>query len=144
MKRAVQLSLLFALALYAMPALSQQQSGDFASCTRGCVALFQTIGDEMKQQIFLECDQIGGGCKGTGTLIVAGTDIPIRIEGTIGAELVLTIKGDGAAFAPIGSDAIHLQVAPDVAQQAYRVDLVRVPDMGAAPVAVSVVVTKII
>jgi len=98
----------------------------------------------MKQQIFLECDQIGGACKGTGMLTVAGTDIPIRIDGSVGSELTLNIKGDGATFAPTGSDAIHLQLQADQAQQAYRVDLVRIPDMGAAPVSVSVVVTKAI
>jgi hypothetical protein len=137
------LSLLILSAL-ALPAAAQQ-SGGLASCTRGCVSLLQTIGDEMKQQIFLECDQIGGVCKGTGALTVAGTDIPVRIEGNVGAnELTLTIKGDGAVFAPSGSDAIHLDLAPDQAQQAYRVDLVRVPDMGAAPIAVSIVITKII
>jgi hypothetical protein len=143
MKPIFALSLLILTAVVA-PA-GAQQAGSSASCTRGCVALFQTIGDDMKQQIFLECDQIAGACKGEGALTVAGTDIPVRIEGSVSpTELTLTIHGDGAAFAPMGSDAIHLQLEPDQAQQAYRVDLVRVPDMGANPIAVSVVISKIV
>ncbi len=92
--------------LFAPSFISGAHAAD-AVCTRICVQIIQAVGDDIKEQIPLDCVQESGTCSGTGFFTTADERAQVVITGSLsGDTLTLTVIGDKGAFAPPGRDAL--------------------------------------
>ena len=117
-----RLALAVALAVAAFPASAQRSDsvgvGSDPRCVKLCVAVLQAIGDEVKEQIFLSCDQITGVCTGKGHLTVGEERVPVSINSTLeGDALNLRIEGTGRSFATEEGDTLSMEIGPDMPWQ---------------------------
>ena len=82
-------------------------------CTKICAQIVQAIGDDIKEQIPLDCIQETGTCTGTGHFTTADARVPVVITGGLtGDTLTLTVIGDQGAFTPTGQDALVVPLQP--------------------------------
>ena len=111
--------LFLALSMAASPADAQTANG---RCTKICAQLIQAVGDEIKEQIPLDCVQTTGTCTGTGYFQTGETRVPIAVEGglTDGSTLTLHISSGQTAFLPTDADALVMTLAPDEPYQVGR------------------------
>jgi hypothetical protein len=123
-RRMTRVSGLFAiLALAAAGGLSTAPTAQAADigCTKICVQIIQAVGDDIREQIPLECIQETGACTGTGYFTAADRRIPVTVEGGLtGSTLTLKVASGQTAFAPTGQDAIVMPLDPGVPHQAKQ------------------------
>jgi hypothetical protein len=117
-----RLALAVALAVAAFPASAQRSGsvgvGSDPRCVKLCVALLQAIGDEVKEQIFLSCDQISGVCTGNGHLTLTDERVPVSISSTLeGDALNLRIESANGSFGTDEGDTLSMEVGPDMPWQ---------------------------
>ena len=107
--------------LLAFGGAAPAQTGD-PRCTNLCVAIVQSVGDEVKEQIALDCIQTTGRCSGQGHFQAGQVRTPVSIEGELtGPILTLRIRGEAdSTFVPMDADALILQLAPDLPRQAAQ------------------------
>lgn len=97
---------------------SAQQSdsvgaGSDIRCVKLCVALLQAIGDEVKERIFLTCDQITGVCKGDGHLTLVEQRVPVSINSTLDGDiLTLRIDSPTGGFSTDEGDDLTMEIGP--------------------------------
>ena len=121
----LRMKLLSALAacfgLLAFDGAAPAQTGD-PRCTNLCVAIVQSVGDEVKEQIALDCIQTTGRCSGQGHFQAGQARTPVSIEGELtGPILTLRIRGEAdSTFVPVDADVLILQLAPDMPRQAAQ------------------------
>lgn len=85
---------------------------DDPRCVKLCVALIQAIGDDVKEQIYLTCDQISGVCEGTGHLSLTDQRVPVSVNSTLeGDELRLRIDGpQGTIFRTDEGETLSMEI----------------------------------
>ena len=109
-----------AFGLLAFGHAAEAQTGD-PRCTRICVAIIQSMGDEVKEQIALDCVQTTGVCAGQGYFHTGDERVPVTIEGGLtGDTLTLRIRAPDRSFVPEGKDALTMTLAPGVPVQAAQ------------------------
>ena len=141
---------LFFLGL-AAPAQAQiQVQTTGALCTKICVALIQSVGDDVKEQIALSCVQTTGLCSAEGYFQTGEERVPVTIEGgLVGTTLTLRIRAADRSFVPEGQDAIVMPIDPGLVQQAAQFIVVNGLVEGTpfarsgTPVAVTVMVQRL-
>jgi hypothetical protein len=114
------LALVLGLGLLGLPGPAQAQNSD-QLCTRICAAIIQSMGDDVKEQISLDCIQQTGQCTGEGYFQTEQERIPVTIEGTLmGDTLDLRVHGNGTTYAPDGKDALVATLTPGTPVQATQ------------------------
>lgn len=92
-----------------------------AGCTKICAQIIQAVGDEIREQIPLDCVQQTGMCTGTGYFTTADERVQVVITGGLtGDTLTLTVIGDKGAFTPMGRDALVMTLEPGNPYQATQ------------------------
>jgi len=92
-----------------------------AGCTKICAQIIQAVGDDIKEQIPLDCVQETGSCSGTGYFTTADARVQVVITGSLtGDTLTLTVIGDNGAFAPMGREALVMRLEPGNPYQATQ------------------------
>ena len=77
------------------------------------------MGDEVKEQIALDCVHPTGVCTGQGYFHTGDERVPVTIEGGLtGDTLTLIIRAPDRSFVPEGKDALTMTLAPGVPVQA--------------------------
>jgi hypothetical protein len=112
-----------ALAVGALAALFFSSGGQAAEvgCTRICAQIVQAIGDEIKEQIPLDCIQETGACTGVGYFQTADARVPVTIEGQLSGEtLTLKVASGQSMFAPAEGDALVMPLTPGNPYQATQ------------------------
>jgi hypothetical protein len=105
------------IALFFVPGGQAAEVG----CTKICAQIVQAIGDEIKEQIPLDCIQETGSCTGTGYFQTADRRIPVTIEGGLtGDTLTLKVASGQTSFAPMDADALVMPLTPGNPYQAAQ------------------------
>jgi hypothetical protein len=101
------------------PADAQTANG---RCTKICAQIIQASGDEIKEQIPLDCVQTTGTCTGTGYFQIGETRVPIAIEGSLtdATTLTLRISSGQTSFLPTDADSLVMTLEPDQPYQVGR------------------------
>lgn len=95
--------------------------GADVGCTRICAQIIQAIGDDIKEQIPLDCVQQTGTCTGSGYFQTADARVPVNIEGGLsGDTLMLKISSGQTGFMPADKDALMMTLQPDNLYQAMQ------------------------
>lgn len=82
-------------------------AGESVGCAKICVQLVQAIGDDIKEQIPLDCVQQTGECGGTGYFSTEQGRAPVVISGGLTGEiLTLKIASGQDFFAPADQEAL--------------------------------------
>jgi hypothetical protein len=153
MKRVLLALCCAAFAAAASPASAQSVGGNLASdpdvprCVKLCVALLQAIGDEVKEQIFLNCDQISGSCSGDGHLSLTDERVPVSVNSTLeGDALNLRIVGPKGSFGTEDGDQLSMELGPDMPWQVGQFVVQPMSDgqpSGERPLVVTILVEKL-
>jgi hypothetical protein len=118
--RPVRVFALAAGALIAPSFVSGVQAAD-VGCTKICAQIVQAIGDDIKEQIPLDCIQQTGSCTGTGYFQTAEARIPVTIEGGLaGDTLTLKVASGQTSFTPTDADALVMPLTPGNPYQATQ------------------------
>jgi hypothetical protein len=103
------------------PFLSASGQAADVGCTKICAQIVQAIGDEVKEQIPLDCIQETGTCTGTGYFQTADKRVPVTIEGGLaGQTLTLKVASGQTSFAPADQDALVMPLTPGNPYQATQ------------------------
>jgi hypothetical protein len=87
-------------------------------CVTLCVALLQAIGDEVKEQIYLTCDQRTGACEGKGHLSLGEERVPVAVKSALQDDTVnLRIDGPKGSFGTAEGEQLAMELAPDLPWQ---------------------------
>ncbi len=90
-------------------------------CTKICAQIVQAMGDEIKEQIPLDCIQQTGSCTGSGYFQTAEARIPVTIEGSlVGDTLTLKVASGQTSFAPADADTLVMPLTPGNPYQATQ------------------------
>jgi len=91
-------------------------------CTRICAQIVQAMGDEIKEQIPLDCIQETGLCTGSGHFRTADdARVPVTIEGgLVGETLTLKVTSGQTTFAPTDTDSLVMPLTPGNPYQAAQ------------------------
>ena len=108
-------------ALGAGPSPDDEQTTN-GRCVKICAQLVQAIGDDIKEQIPLDCVQTTATCTGTGYFQTGDTRVPVAIEGglTDANTLTLRISSGQTKFVPTDAEALVMTLEPDTAFQTGR------------------------
>jgi hypothetical protein len=118
---------------------------DVPRCVKLCVALLQAIGDEVKEQIFFDCDQISGNCAGNGHLTLTEERVPVTIRSTLDGEaLNMNIDGPGGRFVPEDDDHLSMEIGEMAWQVGQFVIQQTGPRSDPRPLVVTIFVEKLI
>ena len=113
-------SAILAIALV-VPVLASGVQAAEVGCTRICAQIVQAMGDDIKEQIPLDCIQETGSCTGTGHFQTADNRVPVTIEGgLVGQTLTLKITSGQSSFAPADADALVMPLSPGNPYQAAQ------------------------
>lgn len=107
-------------AALAISAASGAQAAE-VGCTKICAQIVQAIGDEIKEQIPLDCVQETGVCTGTGHFTTANARLPVTIDGSlVGETLTLKVMSGQTFFAPATGDTLVMPLTPGNPYQAAQ------------------------
>jgi hypothetical protein len=105
-------------AFFAVPGA---QAAEMATCTKICAQLIQAIGDDIKEQIPLDCIQETASCTGSGFFQTADARVPVNIEASLtGETFMVRVKSGSTIFAPADQDALNIKLEPDNPYQAAQ------------------------
>jgi hypothetical protein len=108
------------LAVAFILAASDVRAAD-VGCTKICAQIIQAIGDDIKEQIPLDCIQQTGACTGSGYFQTANGRVPVNIEGGLaGDTLTLKVSSGQTSFVPSDKDALVMPLQPDNPYQAMQ------------------------
>ena len=120
-------------------------------CVLLCVAILQAIGDDMKEQIYLLCNQATGACEGSGHIQTLEERVPILVTTNLEGDILhVWMKGAADTFAAEGADHIAMTIAPNQLRQTGQFVVQRIPapgsgrPAGTTPLVVTVMVEKLI
>jgi hypothetical protein len=103
------------------PFLSSSGQAAEVGCTKICAQIIQAIGDDIKEQIPLDCIQETGACTGKGYFQTADERVPVVITGGLASNtLTLTVIGDKGAFTPADQPALVMPLTPGDPYQATQ------------------------
>ena len=114
-------ALTLALILATASSEAQAQSGE-TRCLKVCAQLIQAIGDDIKEQIPLDCVQATATCTGSGFFQANEARIPVTVEGglTDANTLTLRVTSGQSKFVPTDADALVMTLEPGTAYQSGR------------------------
>ena len=126
------------------PGAHAQTLGD-PRCVKLCVVVLQAVGDDIKEQIYLQCNQTDGTCEGSGHIQLADERVPVLLTSNLeDGRLNLRIKTAGDSFAPEEADRIVMDIDPTLPRQAGQFVVRRVPSRVDTPLFLTVVVEQLL
>ena len=126
------------------PGAHAQTLGD-PRCVKLCVVVLQAVGDDIKEQIYLQCNQSDGTCEGSGHIQLVDERVPVVLSSSLeDGRLNLRVKGTGDSFAPEDADRIVMDIDPTLHRQAGQFVVRRVPSQGETPLFLTVVVEQLL
>jgi hypothetical protein len=92
-------------------------------CMLRCITIEQFIGEERTARIPLTCDAAALACRGTGTLLIGGTPVPVPIEARYFADAVEVVFQLPFSIESVGSAQRILMSLDDSESQAKNAAL---------------------